>query len=306
MNDQDKKCAPSKKFTDGSCFTLDSLKLIAENYNNKNDDKILIVDDKKKLTDQIKKKLSTECNTQTCWLRLDVIKELNNSEINDNTFRPEGPKEQYDWLSTTHINDVISQYHDLYKDFIFLGAVPYDFEDVELLGLNNIDFDNLNSLPIFNNGDVLGSKNKINKFGIVINLDEHYKSGSHWVALYSDLAKNQIYFFDSFAKKPRKRIRKFINKIFKHMYQKKYNKEVDINKFFDSNDKEKRKLLDKIKDFDIRFNHIQHQFKNSECGVYSINFILRLAKGESFDDIINNITKDDEMNQCRSTYFTNV
>jgi hypothetical protein len=29
----------------------------------------------------------------------------------------------------------------------------------------------------------------------------------------------------------------------------------------------------KLKDLDIRFNNKQHQFKNTECGVYSINFI---------------------------------
>ena len=44
--------------------------------------------------------------------------------------------------------------------------------------------------------------------------------------------------------------------------------------------------------FDIRYNNVQHQFKNSECGVYSINFVIRLAQGETFNDIVNNITKD--------------
>ena len=30
------KCAPDKEFKDGSCFSLESLKLIAEKYNQKN------------------------------------------------------------------------------------------------------------------------------------------------------------------------------------------------------------------------------------------------------------------------------
>ena len=58
-------------------------------------------------------------------------------------------------------------------------------------------------------------------------------------------------------------------------------------------------------DYDVRFNKIQHQFKNTECGVYSINFIIRLLGGETFDDIVNNITNDDKMNACRKTYFKN-
>ena len=38
---------------------------------------------------------------------------------------------------------------------------------------------------------------------------------------------------------------------------------------------------------DIRYNQTRHQYKNSECGVYSVNFILRLLKGDSFDKITN-------------------
>ena len=57
--------------------------------------------------------------------------------------------------------------------------------------------------------------------------------------------------------------------------------------------------------FDVRYNKIQHQFKNSECGVYSMNFIIRLLNNESFDHIVNNITKDDKMNDCRNAYFIN-
>jgi Ulp1 family protease len=55
---------------------------------------------------------------------------------------------------------------------------------------------------------------------------------------------------------------------------------------------------------DIQHNKIRHQQKGSECGVYSINFILRLLKGETFDEITNNITLDEEVNKCRKVYFT--
>ena len=65
-------------------------------------------------------------------------------------------------------------------------------------------------------------------------------------------------------------------------------------------------MLEEISDFDIRFNNIQHQIENTECGVYSINFIIRLANGETFDSITNNITGDKEMNDCRTKYFNNV
>lgn len=304
----DEKCAPSKSYKDGSCFTIEALRKIAENYNKKNNDKIDINLGKNELVKELESKLSNKCSDQVCWLRLDIVKQLENDDIINNTFRPVGPSKKYEWLSTTHINDVIEQYQKVHKDFIFLGAVPYDFDDLKMLGIADLNFKELEN------------KGKT-KIGMVINLDEHYKNGSHWVALYTDLKKNKIYFFDSLGKKPQKRIRKFINRITKYLYSKKYNSKLPINDVLEKikniknlNNEQKQKFIDDNKylknlfggAFDIRFNHIQHQFDNSECGVYSINFIIRLVSGEDFDSIINNVTKDEEMNKFRKEYFRNV
>ena len=117
---------------------------------------------------------------------------------------------------------------------------------------------------------------------MVVNLDTHDKGGSHWVAFYSDLKSKKIYFFDSFANQPGSRIKKFSNKILK--------------KFSGGGN---------FSTDDIIYNKIRHQFSNSECGVYSMNFIIRLLHGETFNDITNNITKDTDMNACRKSYFRN-
>ena len=294
----DEKCAPSKKFKDGSCFTLKSLKLIAENYNKKSNDKINITDNKEDLVKQLEDKLNNKCNDQTCWLRLDFVKAIEDEEILNNTFRPEGPSNRYEWLSTTDINDVINQYQNKHKDFIFLGAVPADFEELPVLGIDNLNFNDLN-------------KQGKTKLGMVINLDESDKGGSHWVSLFADLNKGQVYYFDSFAKKPYKRTKKFINKIVKYIYKSKYKKNIEINKLIDKiKNKEhfsnKDPVINNINNLDIKYNTIQHQFENSECGVYSINFIVRLVGGETFEEITNNITDDSKMNLCRSKYFRNV
>lgn len=182
--DPDMKCAPSKKYSDGSCFTIESLKKIALNYNKINSNKIDLNLPKNELVDELEKKLKNKCSDQICWLRLDIVKELDNTDIDTNTFRPKGPSKKYEWLSTTHINDTITQYQEVYKNFLFLGAVPLDFEDLPVLGLKHLNFADLETQ----------GKNKI---GIVINLDEHWKDGSHWVGLFTDLHKNQIYYFDS-------------------------------------------------------------------------------------------------------------
>jgi len=301
MQNKNDKCAPSKKFSDGSCYTLESLKLIASKYNEKSKDKIDITDDKQELVKDLTNAFSKTCDTQSCWLRLDVVKNIDDKDIHENTFRPEGPNKKYDWLSTTNINDVLSQYEDLHKDFLFLGAVPNDFEELPMLGLSNINFDNY-------------VKEGKTKLGMVINLDTHDQTGSHWVALYTDLSNNQLYYFDSVGKKPGKRIKRFNNKIIKYLYNKDKNKNIEIGQIAgminNLDDKKKKskyvKLLGKkLQNFDIRYNNIQHQQQNSECGVYSINFILRIVKGESFDSIVNNITPDEKVNQCRKVYFNN-
>jgi len=296
MNENDKKCAPSKKYIDGSCFAIEDLKKIAKSYNIRNEnEKIEITDKKKELVNNIEKKLKNVCDSQVCWLRQDFIKQIDSDNIHKNTFRPIGPKGKYEWLSTTHINEVVEQYMNKHKNFIFLGAVPIDFDDLPILGLSDLSFKELEG----------GGKSKL---GIVFNLDEHYKDGSHWVALYSDLKKNQVYFFDSYGKKPEKRIRKFVSRIVKYLYQKKFRKNISLKKIMNELKggdpiSKKKVLINEFKDFDINYNKVRHQFKNSECGVYSINFILRLLDGQSFKNISINKTYDDEMNNNRLEYF---
>ena len=53
-------------------------------------------------------------------------------------------------------------------------------------------------------------------------------------------------------------------------------------------------------------NYVQHQFKNTECGMYSINFIdSLLTQGKKFTDIVLNPMNDDVLNSLRySKYFT--
>ena len=114
--------------------------------------------------------------------------------------------------------------------------------------------------------------------------------------------KDQIYYFDSYGSKPKKRIRKFVNRILKYLYQKKYNKKLDINNLLQNINNNTQNIE---KNFDVDCNNIRHQFGGSECGVYSINFILRLLKGETFKTICNNITTDNQVNKCRNVYFHN-
>jgi hypothetical protein len=288
------KCAPSKKFSEGSCFTLNNLKYIASEYNKKHHDKIDLdkITTKKDLLRELNIKFQKEyqCKdmAQTCWLSSKLIKYTNNPDIKYNTFRPIGPTKQYEWLSTNDIDSVMQQYEFKHKKFKFLGAMPSDFDELPIYGTTDLQFEEL--------------EKKTPIIGAVINLDTHDQSGSHWVAFYANLSSNTIYYFDSFAKKPQRRLNMFIRRLLCYMYNNKHkgslNNKLNVEEFMQKHHNSE--------DYDVRYNKIQHQFKNSECGVYSMNFIIRLLEGETFDEIVNNITNDDKMNSCRSVYFRNV
>ena len=292
---EDNKCAPIKKYSDGSCFTLEDLKKISIAFNIHLDNgkvkgsKINITDNKKKLLKQLTKNLENVCNDQICWLKQEFINKMNDKNIL-NTFRPDGPEGKFEWLNTLHINDVMSQYEDKYNDFKFFGAVPIDFDDLPFVGIREINYDDL-----YNSG--------IKKIGFVFNLDEHWQSGSHWVALFSNLDKNQIYFFDSYGLRPEKRIRKLVERISKWCYSKDFCKsecsELNLSDSYMNKDY-KNRIESKL---NVEYNHNRHQYKNSECGVYSLNFILRLLNGESFKNITENGLLDDDVNLCRDKYF---
>jgi hypothetical protein len=112
------------------------------------------------------------------------------------------------------------------------------------------------------------------KIGIVLNLDDHTQNGSHWVSFLIDNVSKTIEYFDSAGRPPNKNINLFIKKIVK--------------------------LLPK---YDIKINQLQHQFRNSECGVYSMYFLIQRLFGFTFEDITSNIIKDEQMSTFRNIGF---
>ena len=81
-----------------------------------------------KLTQKMKKRF--DCKDQLCWMGSKVVKQTKDDDILKNTFRPNGPKKQFEWLSTKDIEDVMKQYEYKHKDFKFLGAMPSDFDEL--------------------------------------------------------------------------------------------------------------------------------------------------------------------------------
>ena len=279
--EEEQRCAPGKKFEAGSCIVLPVLIEMVKAYNKVNKDKIKLSCRKevmkphrykKYLLSEIGKRYNNVCTGQLCWTQQDFVKYLDEfmrDQLNKYTFRPEGPTGRFEWLNTVNIDEVMDQYQMEIPEFRFLGAVPMDFKKINLKGPSDLDIEK-------------NVKDGITKFGIIFNLDESWQSGSHWTASYVDIDKGHVYYFDSYGAPPEPRVIHFL-KEFIYYYERK----------------------NKGKHIKLRVNKVRHQYENSECGVYSINFILQLLNGKSFDDITENKLKDKEVNKLRKIIFRN-
>lgn len=110
LENEDMKCAPSKSYESGSCYTLESLLRMVSAYNiiqakTKVGKQIPIKENKSYLVDQLTKALQHVCNDQLCWLEQDFVRALNDAEINSNTFLPKLPQGRFTWLNTTNIEE---------------------------------------------------------------------------------------------------------------------------------------------------------------------------------------------------------
>ena len=280
----DMKCAPSMTFSNGSCISLDMLVKMAIAYNkfnakhNKND-RIILNDTmqimkpdkyKKKLITQFKDKIKS-CSDQKCWVEQDFMKymdvKLKNKALKD-TFRPYGPTADQAsvWLNTTNIDEVMTQYEDIYKDFKYLATVPIDFNELDYYPLKGINFNDY------------VKKGKM-KLGVVFNLDTSKQSGSHWTGLLINFDSGQILYSDSYGVPADKRINDFMQK---------------AGKFI--KDELGMKPL-------IKVSRKRHQYGGSQCGMFSMFFILSLLEGKTFEEINSKRIPDEFVNKYRIEFF---
>lgn len=281
-------CAPGQKYEAGSCARLVVLIEMAKAYNqslnlgiNDPDSELIRLNSnlenlnpqkyKTYLINELEKRIGDKCTTQKCWTKQEFVRYMESKareEFIKHTFRPDSPQGRFEWLGTFDINDVMAQYYTSDKGFKFFGAVPMDFADINL-EIGSADYEKY-------------YKKGINKLGVVFNLDNHNQSGSHWTAMYTDLDKGNIFYFDSFGTKPEPRVRTLMRQ------QARYLESIGKN----------------VNTIRVDYNKVQHQHGNSECGVYSINFLIRMARGDDFDTLCNNPVSDKQINKCRKVYFS--
>ena len=53
----------------------------------------------------------------------------------------------------------------------------------------------------------------------------------------------------------------------------------------------------------LNYNDVRHQYKNSECGIYCINFIISMLENKNFKNFCNKIVSDDTIFKKRKYLF---
>ena len=135
----------------------------------------------------------------------------------------------------------------------------------------------------------------------MFNLDPHDKPGSHWISLFINAENRSIYYFDSTGEHIHKHIMRFVNEV------QRQSEALGPRFSFDEN------------------HPVEHQFKNTECGMYTLFFIITMLKhdterpsahnvrigkkivgGVFFHDVFKNRQikfADKQMEKLRNVYF---
>jgi hypothetical protein len=272
------QCSPKTKKKGYSCLSDDAIYKLRDLWNARHRDVPINSNDPKEIWEIMKENMKNVCNKESCWLKQKFVKGQLNKEL-ELSFAPESPKEWKKnpnaWLSSIDIIKVMKQYEDAYKCFEFIGPSPIDYDTHKLYGECVWE-----ELCHFSLADQI--KNGKVKIGVIFNLDPHNLGGSHWVSLFINVKKKTIYYFDSAGEKIPTQIYKFVETV----------------------KAEGKKLKEPI-NFEFDQNYpIEHQYGDTECGVYSIYFIVHMLDDEiSGEYLKTHILKDEYMEKFRKVYF---
>lgn len=242
-------CHPNntKRISEDTCYTPSVLMQIREAYNKTHVHQITS-NKPKTIYKQLRSKLD-HCEKEDCWM--ETIKDpVVKYELDKLLFAPDSPhewkKNPNEWLSNYDIRDVLKQYEMSHPHFKLLGPSSIDYDTI--LQDGKCVWQDICRLEL---QDLL--KRGKRKMGIVFNLDKHYEPGSHWVSVFVDCDEKFILYYDSAVNNTPKEIKRLIGEI-----------------------AQQGKELDTPIDFEVIENKHRHQTTNSECGMYSLFFIITL------------------------------
>ena len=229
-----------------TCFPNKTLIRLRDAYNKHHPDDPIRGRGPREVWIGLKDKL-TDCDKEDCWLS--QLPENERKYLDKKVFAPDQPpewkKNKNEWLSNYDIFDVLFQYEEKYKNFVQMGPTAIDF-DAKPNGTKCVT----EEICKISLRELIGKG--INKVGIVFNLDKHDEPGSHWTSMFIDFKANIIFYFDSAANETPPEIVELKDRIIKQ------GKEVGHKFKFYQN---------------YPYNH---QNTNTECGMYSLFFIITM------------------------------
>ena len=273
-------CSPKPKgeMNNFSCYTNKSLYKLRDLWNARHPDVKIKTNSPKEIHRLISEYLKGVCNKESCWIKQKGDFGQVESDMAD-SFAPESPSEwkknPNEWLSSIDIINVMKQYEKAYKCFDFIGPSPIDFDTRKLYG--ECVWDELCNFSLKEQ-----IKNGKTKIGMIFNTDPHNKPGQHWISMFINIKKKKIFFFDSTGDKPSSEIMTLVKRI----EEQGLNLNPKLKFKFDSNE------------------GIEHQYGNTECGIYSLFFIVHMLEDKMTEHYLKtHILKDEYMNKFRHVYF---
>jgi hypothetical protein len=181
-------------------------------------------------------------------------------------FRPPGPWKSTKWLDNQNIDQVLAQYALKYPRF---KHVEFQMRDFATQGG---ELSRLNWVQLMKDYDALGC---------VLNTDLSKGGGEHWTPIFVDFRGGTVEYFDSAGQEPYKEFVDFI-----------INVAATLNKTG-------RRYQD------VLLTNVEHQMKNTECGVYSLYYILSRLHGVKYTAFADKRIPDDMMVLFRKCIFRN-
>lgn len=251
---------------------------------------------------EIQKRLNGTCDDDFCILEQPFMKKLGSKTSSKTTtigrhggvnsvvidkklkdyYSPKMPKEwkrnPTEWLSSIEILEKMKQYEEAYPCFEFIGPTSIDFDKV-LHGKVCVEKE-LCNFQLWTQ-----IKRKKKKIGIIFNTDPHDKGGSHWISMFINIPKKIIFFFDSAGDPAPEEIMNFVKRI-----------------------QEQGRSLNPPIEFKFDQNHPhEHQYSSTECGMYSLYFIINMLEDKLTTKYLKtHVIPDERMIEYRKKYFNDV
>jgi hypothetical protein len=240
------------------------------------------------LPSSVKRGLLTNNNTRVCAttdehciIDKSSISEQEKVALRKQYLRPKYPaewlKKSDTWLDNFQIAEIMKQYEEAFPWFRFMGALPIDFSAPDPYLPNKSDKQCMH--PEICKLDLHHEYEKGTRaIGFIFNLDPHFKGGSHWVGLYIDLKDIErpfVAYSDSYGFKPPALIARFMRFI--------------------------RLQTPKAT---LGYNARRSQYSNTECGMYSMYFLICMIGGIPFQQFVKDTVPDTFMLELRKVLFT--